>query len=62
MIQVAEPKPDAPPPAVTVEVDEHWLGEWVAFGFTEISKSLGHHAEFDQYLETRGGESNVSDP
>ncbi len=51
---MAKPKPDAPPPAVTVEVDERWMREWIAYGFVEISKSLASHAEFDAYYERRG--------
>ncbi len=51
---VAKEKPAAPPPAVTVEVDEYWMGEWIEFGFIEISKSLGNHAEFERlYPEGR---------
>ena len=48
---MAAEKPDAPPPAVHVEVDEHWLGEWVAVGFKEMSVSLGNHAAFDAYYD-----------
>ena len=55
MIVFSKP-PDAPPPPVTVEVDERWLGEWIEYGFVEISKSLGNHAAFDAYYENRGAE------
>ena len=59
---MAEEKPPIPPPigAISVEVDERWMGEWVAYGFVEMARSLANHADFDRYLE--GGESNVSDP
>jgi len=49
---VAKPKPDAPPPAITVQVDEVWLAQWVAYGFKEMSQSLARHAAFDQYVKT----------
>jgi hypothetical protein len=45
-------KPQTPPPAVTVEVDERWMGEWIKFGMKEMGLSLANHAEFDQYVKT----------
>ena len=53
MIVFSKP-PDAPPPAVTVELDEYWVQEWIAFGFVELSASLAKHAEFDR-LYPEGG-------
>ena len=34
---VAEKKPDAPPAAITVELDERWVQEWLDYGFVAIS-------------------------
>jgi hypothetical protein len=49
---VAAEKPDAPPAAITVEVDERWMGEWIAYGFVEMGVSLANHADFEQYCTT----------
>ncbi len=49
---MSKKKPEAPPPAVTVEVDEHWLEEWAAWGLKAIGDSLANHAAFDQYYLT----------
>jgi hypothetical protein len=49
---MAKEKPDAPPAAITVEVCEYWLREWIAFGFVEIDASLARHAAFEQYCTT----------
>ncbi len=54
MIMAKDKKPAAPPPAVTVEVDEYWLQEWVALGFIEMLASLARHAAFDAYYQERG--------
>lgn len=36
-----------------VTVDEHWLNEWVIFGFTEIDKYLAKWASFEEYLREK---------
>ena len=38
---MAEEKPPIPPPigAISVEVDERWMGEWVAYGFVEMARA-----------------------
>jgi hypothetical protein len=46
-------KPKTPPPAITVEVDERWMQEWIAYGFKEMGISLGNHAAFDEYVQAR---------
>lgn len=48
---MAEKKPDAPPAVITVELDEHWIGEWLDYGFVAISIYLGHYTAFAEYLD-----------
>lgn len=48
---MAGKKPTAPPPAITVVVDERWIGEWVAYGFIELGAYLEKHAAFAAYLD-----------
>lgn len=47
-------KPRTPPTAITVEVDEDWLREWVKYGIHELEDSLANHAAFDAFYEKRG--------
>lgn len=49
---VAKKKPETPPPAVTVEVDERWMADWIGFGFVGIEALLAAYAGFDEYLRT----------
>lgn len=49
-----KPKPEAPPPAITVEVDASWIEEWCAFGMKEINESLAKHADFEVFYEKWG--------
>jgi hypothetical protein len=37
-------------PPVSIEIDEKWLWEWVAFGFREMRAYLQKQAAFDEYL------------
>ena len=37
-------------------VDERFLGDWVAFGMSELESYLGKHARFAAYCERRDGE------
>jgi hypothetical protein len=53
MIVPKDKKPEAPPPSITIEVDERWMGEWVKLGLKEIGKSLANHAAFDEYYKHR---------
>jgi hypothetical protein len=50
---MAKEKPEAPPAAITVEIDERWVGEWVDFGFVAISIYLGHYTAFAEYLDRK---------
>jgi hypothetical protein len=37
-------------PPQSVEIDEDWITEWVAYGFREMRAYLQKWAAFDQYL------------
>lgn len=37
---------------VPVEIDERWMGEWLGFGYAELTRYLSKHAAFHQYLLT----------
>ena len=30
----------------TVELDEEWMAEWIAYGYREMGVTLAHHAQF----------------
>lgn len=40
----------AKPAEQRVEVSEHWIAEWLTYGYAEMRHYLERHAEFDQYL------------
>lgn len=44
----------------TVELDEEWLAEWIAYGLREMNVTLERHARFAAWLEThhRQGEED----
>ncbi len=33
------------------EIDERWLGEFIAYGFAEIAVFLAKHAAFDAFYQ-----------
>jgi hypothetical protein len=35
------------------DIDERWVAEWVAFGFSEMETYLRKHAQFTLYCERR---------
>lgn len=45
-----------------VIVDEHWIHEWCAFGYTEIDACLERHAAFDAYLTQQEDTMHRTDP
>jgi hypothetical protein len=44
--------PKLPPPQKTVEIDEEFLQQWLAWGFKEMAISLGNHTAFAEYEKT----------
>jgi hypothetical protein len=38
------------------ELRDDWVDIWAAEGISEVESYLGKHAEFDQFLESSGGD------
>ena len=47
--------PEPRDPLRKLSVDDAWVAEWAADGLCQIERFLGLHAEFDRYLDERGG-------
>lgn len=43
-----------------VEVDERFMGDWIAFGIAEMESYLAKHAAFERYVAEHDADGRLS--